>query len=102
MTGKLMKMEEAVCMVKDGDMMAVGGYTLYRKPMAFVRELIRKGSRNLTVLSFAGSVDVDMLIGSGAVSTIRSCYVGMEYLGLAPNHRRGIENAQCASSRSRS
>jgi glutaconate CoA-transferase subunit A len=92
MTGKLMRMEEAVGLVKNGDMLAVGGYTLYRKPMAFIRALIRSGCKDMTVLSFAGSVDVDMLLGSGAVSTIRSCYVGMEYLGLAPNHRRCIEN----------
>jgi acyl CoA:acetate/3-ketoacid CoA transferase alpha subunit len=31
MTGKLMRMEEAVGLVKNGDMLAVGGYTLYRK-----------------------------------------------------------------------
>jgi glutaconate CoA-transferase subunit A len=92
MTGKLIRMEEAVDLVNDGDMLAIGGYTLYRKPMAFIRALIRSGRKNMTVLSFAGSVDVDMMIGSGAVSTIRSCYVGMEYLGLAPNHRRWIEN----------
>ena len=87
-----MRMEEAVGLVRDGDMLAVGGYTLYRKPMAFLRAFIRSGRKDITVLSFAGSVDVDMLIGSGAVSTVRSCYVGMEYLGLAPNHRRCIEN----------
>ena len=92
MTGKLMRMEDAVGLVKDGDMLAIGGYTLYRKPMAFIRALIRSGCKNMTVLSFAGSVDVDLLIGSGAVSTIRSCYVGMEYLGLAPNHRRCVED----------
>ncbi len=92
MAGKTMKMEEAVGLVNDGDMLAIGGYTLYRKPMAFIRELIRKGVKNLTALSFAGSVDVDMLIGSGAVAAVRSCYVGMEYLGLAPNHRRWVES----------
>ena len=92
MTGKLIAMEDAVNLVNDGDMLAIGGYTLYRKPMAFIRELIRKGRKDMTVLSFAASVDVDMLIGSGAVSAIRSCYVGMEYLGLAPNHRRYVEN----------
>ena len=51
MAGKTMKMEEAVGLVNDGDMLAIGGYTLYRKPMAFIRELIRKGVRSLTALS---------------------------------------------------
>jgi glutaconate CoA-transferase subunit A len=87
-------MGEAAELVSDGDMLALGGYTLYRKPMAFVRELAKGQYENLTVLSFAGSIDCDLLIGSGLVCTIRSCYVGMEYLGLAPNYRRFVESGK--------
>ena len=31
-------------------------------------------------------------VGSGAVAAVRSCDAGMEYLGLAPNHRRWVES----------
>jgi len=92
MDGKVVPLEEAAGLVRNGDVLGLGGYTLYRKPMAFVREVIRSRRRDLTVASFAGSIDVDLLIGSGVASTVRSCYVGMEYLGLAPSHRRFAES----------
>ena len=65
---------------------ALGGMTLCRRPVAFVRELIRHERRpqNLTLLAFTAGFASDMLIGMGMVSKIRSCYVGMEIFGLAP------------------
>ncbi len=47
MNKKIMPITEAVNLVNDGDMFAIGGYTFYRRPMAFIRELIRKGRKNL-------------------------------------------------------
>ena len=87
-------MKEAVDIVKDGNILAIGGFTLYRKPMAFLRELSKRNYNNLTVLTLAGSIDCDILIGSGVASTVRSCYVGMEYFGLAPNFRRFVEKGR--------
>jgi glutaconate CoA-transferase subunit A len=77
---------EAVGLVRDGDVLALGGMTLYRRPMAFVRELLRRDvpPRDLTLLCFTSSLESDLLIGAGLASKVRSCYFGLEAFGLAP------------------
>jgi glutaconate CoA-transferase subunit A len=39
---------------------------------------------NLTLLAFTAGYECDLLVGAGLVSTVRSCYFGLEIFGLAP------------------
>jgi glutaconate CoA-transferase subunit A len=75
-------------------MVGIGGMTLYRKPMAFVRELARVGTKDLTLLGFTSSFDAEVLAAAGVLGTIRTCYFGLEFLGLAPHLRRATEKGQ--------
>jgi glutaconate CoA-transferase subunit A len=84
MINKVATLTEAAKLVREGDMLALGGMTLYRRPVAFVRELIRQGTGDLTLLAFTASFASDLLVGAGLVSRVRSCYFGMEAFGLAP------------------
>lgn len=59
--------------------------------MALVREMIRQGRRNLTIVGVTNSIDTDMLIGAGAVRRVETSYVGFEKYGLAKNFRRACE-----------
>jgi glutaconate CoA-transferase subunit A len=79
-------LHRAAQLVQDGDVLALGGATLYRRPMAFVRELLRRESppRRLTLLCFTASIESDLLVGAGLVKRVRSCYFGLEAFGLAP------------------
>jgi len=81
---------EAVQLVRDGDVLALGGMTLYRRPMAFVRELLRRDSppQNLTLLCFTASIESDLLVGAGLVGRVRTCYFGLEAFGLAPMYTK--------------
>lgn len=83
---KLIAMEEAVGVVKPGSVLALGGITLYRRPVAFVRALLAREvrPRDLTLLCFTASYESDLLVGAGTVEKVRSCYFGMEIFGLAP------------------
>jgi len=58
--------------------------TLYRRPCALVRELIASGAGDLTLMSLTSGIESDLLVGAGRVSTVRSCYFGLEVFGLAP------------------
>jgi glutaconate CoA-transferase subunit A len=89
MTAKRLTMEEAAELVPTGSMLALGGMTLYRRPVAFVRALINRYRQqgepcDLTLLAFTGGFENDLLIGAGMVKRVRSCYFGLEIFGLAP------------------
>jgi glutaconate CoA-transferase subunit A len=89
---KRASLAEAVSVVSDGAMVALGGGLCARLPMAMVRELIRQGRRGLHLIGSAHSIDVDLLVGTGAVRRCEESYVGFEQdLGLAPGYRRAAE-----------
>jgi glutaconate CoA-transferase subunit A len=77
---------EAAALVPDGCTLALGGMTLYRRPVAFVRWLLGRPvlPRHLTLLAFTAGYESDLLIGAGCVSAIRTCYAGLEAFGFAP------------------
>ena len=83
---KVIPLAEAAALVKSGDCLALGGMTLYRRPAAFVYELLRQAAppRQLTLLCFTCSYESDLLIGAGLVARVRTCYFGFEAFGLAP------------------
>jgi len=84
MIDRTISLTEAVSLVKSGDTLALGGMNLYRRPVAFVRELLKTDVRDLTLLCFTASYESDLLIGAGRVKAIRTCYCGLEAFGLAP------------------
>jgi glutaconate CoA-transferase, subunit A len=89
---KRASLTDAVALVRDGAMVALGGGLCARLPMAMVRELIRQGRRGLHLIGSAHSIDVDLLVATGAVRRCEESYVGFEQdLGLAPGYRRAAE-----------
>jgi glutaconate CoA-transferase subunit A len=77
---------EAAALVQDGQTIALGGMTVYRRPVAFVRALLRRDPRpkDLTLLCFTAGFESDLLVGAGCVKTVRSVYFGLESFGFAP------------------
>jgi len=84
---------EAAELVQDGMTIALGGMTIYRRPTAFVRALLRcdPPPRDLTLLCFTAGYESDLLVGAGCVSTIRSCYFGLESFGFAPMFTEAVQ-----------
>jgi glutaconate CoA-transferase subunit A len=84
---------EAATMVSDGAKIGFGGsWGLSRRPVAFVRELIRQGTTGLHVHGILNGIDADMLIGAGCVASTTSSYVGFDELGQAPNWQRAARD----------
>ena len=90
-TSKLCSLSALAAQVPDGARVAIGGFAVYQKPMAIVRELIRQRKKGLTIVGTVHSLDADMLIGAGCVERIETSYVGLEKYGLAPNFRRAVQ-----------
>lgn len=88
---KIRSLSQAAAGVGDGMRIALGGFAIYQRPMAFVREMIRQRRRELTVVGVTSAIETDMLVGAGCVSRIETSYVGLERYGLARNVRRAIE-----------
>ena len=90
---KLMSLKEAISTyVSDGDLIGIGGLSFWRKAISACREIIRQNKRDLTICTFVGGIEVDMLIAAGCVSEVRSCFVGMEIFGMAPHYRKAVES----------
>lgn len=84
----LTTLSAAAALVRPGDTLALGGMTLYRRPVGFVRELLRQGTDRLTVVSLTAGIETDLLVGAGRVARLRNCYFGLETFGLAPMFSR--------------
>jgi len=61
---KVMSLEEAVTLVKDGDKVGIGGSTLSRTPMAMIWALIRAKRKRLSCSRSIMSSEGELLFGS--------------------------------------
>jgi len=83
---QFVSLASAADLIQNGTTLALGGMTLYRRPIAFVRALLRRPTpvKDLTLLCFTAGFESDLLVGAGCVKTVRSVYFGLESFGLAP------------------
>ena len=87
---KRITLAESAALLPAGDVcLGLGGFTLYRRPMAFALALLAEFARSkpkgdLTLLTFTAGLESDILVGAGLVSRVRTCYFGLEAFGLAP------------------
>ncbi|MCX5908266.1 MAG: CoA transferase subunit A, partial [Deltaproteobacteria bacterium] len=89
---KMVSIQEAVALIQDGNMVAVGGNLSAREPMALIREMIRQGKKNLHTIGGAHGIDIDLMCAGGIVGTVQNSYVGLEGdFGMAANFRHGAE-----------
>ena len=90
----LMGEEDAAALIKDGDVVIVGGFGTVNHPMPIIRALIRRKVKNLTVIGAAtAGLEIDMLIGAGCVKKVIAPYVGAELHAPVGNcFRRAAEN----------
>jgi glutaconate CoA-transferase subunit A len=94
-TSKIVPLEDLAARVANGSSLALGGSFLHRGPFAFVRELIRQGTRNLEIVKQSPGYDIDILCRAGALARARAGIVAMEgNFGLAPWYRRAVETGQ--------
>jgi glutaconate CoA-transferase subunit A len=89
---KVLTTDDVVARIPDGALVAIGGSSLSRKPMALVRALARSDRRDLRLIVNVGGPEVDLLIGTGKVAEVIYAFVGFEVMGLAPHFRRARQD----------
>jgi len=93
---RVMELDAVMSHVKDGMTVAIGGFINSSHPMIIVRELIRRGFKNLTVVGAASAgLEIDLLIAAGVAKKIVTPYIGAEGLaGIGPAFRAAAERGQ--------
>ncbi|MBP7683896.1 MAG: CoA transferase subunit A [Deltaproteobacteria bacterium] len=86
MADKTMTLEDAVGEVRDGMTVGIGGWGSRRKPMAFVRALVRSGVKDLTIVSYGGP-DVGILCATGQARKVVYGFVSLDSIPLEPHFR---------------
>lgn len=96
MEDKTMELREAIMkFVRNGCLLALGGFGHVRTPMAAIYEIIRQKKKDLGVTAKTAVHDIDCLIASGCVNKVEVAYAfGHELRGLSPASRRAVETSQ--------
>jgi glutaconate CoA-transferase, subunit A len=89
---KIATLEESAGDVKDGMLLGMTTSILENAPMAFLREIIRRGVRGFKVATLTGGgLNIDLLIGAGIVAEYETCYCTLGDPGPAPNFQRAVK-----------
>ena len=74
MKEKLASLETAASSVKTGDLIGLTTSTTDNAPMAFLREVIRRGTKQLRLVTLTGGgLNADLMIGAGVVAEYETC-----------------------------
>jgi glutaconate CoA-transferase subunit A len=92
MTVYLNDVDALAAEIPDGALLALPPeYSLV--PMALVRAMIRRGTKNLSVLTVPiNGLAADMLIGAGCVKRVECAAVSLGEAGSAPRFSKAVEN----------
>ena len=77
MRDKRTTLDEAVAEIESGMTIGIAGWGSRRKPMAFVRALLRTGVTDLTVVTYGGP-DLGLLCSAGKVSKVYYGFVSLD------------------------
>lgn len=92
---KVMPMAAAAGLIKDGQMLAVGGNALHRTPATFCHELAKRGRKDLKLASAAPGYASDVLCAADCVDTVYFGFFGFENeFGLAAGFRKGCQEGK--------
>ncbi|OBK39447.1 CoA-transferase [Mycobacterium sp. 1245111.1] len=80
MSNKVISLDDAVAQVRSGMTIGIGGWGSRRKPMAFIRALLRTNAKDLTVVTYGGP-DLGLLCSAGKV---KRAYYGFVSLDSPP------------------
>lgn len=89
---KLTTLDDAVAELRDGMTIGIGGWGSRRKPMAFVRAILRSEVKDLTVVTYGGP-DLGLLCSAGKV---RRAYYGFVSLDSPPFYDPWFARARTA------
>jgi glutaconate CoA-transferase subunit A len=77
MSDKRTTLDDAVSQLRSGMTIGIGGWGSRRKPMAFVRAILRSGVSDLTIVTYGGP-DLGLLCSAGSVRRVYYGFVSLD------------------------
>jgi glutaconate CoA-transferase, subunit A len=94
-TSKRITLQQAVEIIRNGSRLTFSGFTIWRRPMAIIYEMIRQQRRGLHLIEVNGGSHTEFLVGAGCVDIWESCWVGHELYGkYGANLSRKVGNGE--------
>ncbi len=84
---KTASLSELATEIHSGMTLGIAGWGARRKPMAFIRELLKTDVNNLTIVSYGGA-DVGMLASAGKIKKLIFAFVSLDAIPLESHFRR--------------
>ena len=84
---KTTSLEALAAQVQSGMTLGIGGWGARRKPMAFIRELLKTDVKDLTLVSFGGP-DVGLLAATGKLKKLVFGFVSLDLVPLEAHFRQ--------------
>lgn len=93
---KLIREEQAADLIKNGMTIAIGGFINCSHPMPIVRQMIKRGIKDLTIVGPPSSgLEMDLLVGAGCAKRIVSAYFGAETITpICPMIKKAAEQGE--------
>lgn len=92
-------LEQAVAGIGDGATVMVGGFGVPGTPFALIRELVRQGPRNLTVIKNDANetgMGIDHLLEAGQVARLITTHIGLNPRAISLMNAGALEVEFCA------
>jgi len=89
---KFIQISDLKKIIKSDSVIAIGGFTINRKPIKIIEEILRSDSKNLEIFTLAGALDIDLLLIKNKIKKISAAYVGYEGLGISQLMRKAVES----------
>ena len=92
-------MESAVAAIPDGATVMIGGFGVPGTPFALIRELVRHGAKNLTIIKNDANeqgMGIDHLLANGQVKKLITTHIGLNPRAVAMFNSGELEVEFCA------
>jgi glutaconate CoA-transferase subunit A len=96
MPDKRMTEDEVIGELRDGMTIGIGGWGSRRKPMSFVRAILRSDLKDLTIVTYGGP-DVGLLCATGKAKKVVYGFVSLDTIPLEPHFRKARQSGSIES-----
>jgi glutaconate CoA-transferase subunit A len=88
--------DEVIGELRDGMTIGIGGWGSRRKPMSFVRAILRSDLKDLTIVTYGGP-DVGLLCATGKAKKVVYGFVSLDTIPLEPHFRKARQSGSIES-----